>query len=133
MRKNWLAGAETNSIRNGARRVAAAWARRFRQRPLVPDEAFQDQDEPYPRHWRRFPDQWPATGPVQRAAAQAALDELPDTWRRVLMGRDVRGRSDVQVASELNLSLDQERDILTEARAAVRARLDAMQSTRDQQ
>jgi DNA-directed RNA polymerase specialized sigma24 family protein len=133
MKKNWLAGAEVNAVRNGARRVAAAWARQFRQRPLVADEKFQDADEPYPGHWRRFPEQWPAAGPAQRATTQAAVDELPDTWRRVLLDRDVLGRSDAQIAAELDLSVDQERDILTEARAAVRARLDAMQSNGDQQ
>jgi DNA-directed RNA polymerase specialized sigma24 family protein len=133
MKKNWLAVAQVNAVRNGARQVAAAWARRFRQRPLVPDEAFQDEEEPYPGHWRRFPDQWPAAGPAQRATAQAAVDELPDTWRRVLLDRDVLGRSDAQIAAELDLSVDQERDILTAARAAVCARLDAMQSGGDQQ
>lgn len=134
MKKNWLAVAEANAVRNGGRRVAAAWARRFRRRPLVPDEKFQDAEEPYPGHWRRFPDPWPpASGAARRAAVQAALDELPDTWRRVLLDRDVLGRSDAQIATELSLSVEEERDILTAARAAVRARLDAMQSTADQQ
>lgn len=132
MKKNWLAGAEANTVRTGARRVAAAWARKFRQRPLVPDEAFQGADEPYPGHWRRFPDRWPAAGPAQRAATQDALDKLPDTWRRVLLDRDVLGLSDDQIAADLNLSLDQVRDILTQARAAVRARLDAVQPTDNQ-
>lgn len=133
MRKNWLARAETNAIRNGARRVTAAWTRRFRQRPLVPDEKFQGPSEPYPGHWRDFPDQWPPAGPAQRAATQAALDDLPGTWRQVLLDRDVRGRSDAQIANELNLSLYQERDILTQARAAVRARLDGLQPNGDRQ
>jgi hypothetical protein len=44
MRKNWL---------------AAAWAHGFRAKPLVPDAAFQATNEPYPGHWRRFPQPWP--------------------------------------------------------------------------
>lgn len=133
MKKNWLAGAEANAVRNGARRVAAAWARKFRRRPLVPDEAFQGVDEPYPGHWRRFPDRWPAASRAHRAAAQDALDKLPDTWRRVLLDRDVLRHRDEQIAADLALSVDQVRDIVTAARAAVRARLDAMQSIGDQQ
>lgn len=132
MRKNWLARAEANTIRNGARRATTAWARVFRQRPLVADSAFQEAGEPYPGHWRRFPDRWPPAGPAQRAAVQVALDELPDTWRRVLLARDARGLSDAQVATELGLSVDEERDILTAARAAVRVRLDGVQPIGDE-
>jgi RNA polymerase sigma-70 factor, ECF subfamily len=132
VRKNWLGRAEANTIRNGARRAAAAWARAFRQRPLVADSAFQDAGEPYPGHWRRFPDRWPPAGPAERAAVQVALDDLPDTWRRVLRDRDGRGLSDAQVATELGLSIDEERDILTAARAAVRARLEGVQSIGDE-
>jgi DNA-directed RNA polymerase specialized sigma24 family protein len=61
-----------------------------------------------------------------------ALDELPDTWRGVLVARDVRGLSDAQVATEHGLSIDEERDILTAARAAVRARLDGVQPIGDE-
>jgi RNA polymerase sigma-70 factor (ECF subfamily) len=131
MKKNWLGRAEANTIRNGTRRVASAWARAFRQRPVVPDSAFQDADEPYPGHWRRFPDPWPPASPAQRAAAQVALDGLPDTWRRVLLARDTLGHSDARIAAELELSLDEERDILTVARAAMRARLDSVQPSGD--
>ena len=118
MKKNWLARAEMNAIR------ARPWARAFRRRPLVPDSRFQDADEPYPGHWRRFPDPWPPAGPAQRAAAMVALNELPDTWRRVLQARDVFGRTDAQVAADLGLSIEQVRDILSAARAAVLARRD---------
>lgn len=127
MKKNWLARAEANVVRNGARRVAAAWARGFRQRPLVPDSAFQEPGEPDPGHWRRFPDHWAPLGMAHRAAAQAALDELPDRWRQVLLSRDVLDRTDAQVGNELGLSVEQARDILTAARAAVRDRLDSAQ------
>src|SRR5260370_11725996 len=60
MRKNWL---------------AAAWTRRFRAEPLVPDAAFQGATEPYPGHWRRFPEHWPAA-PAGRPRAQALTSGL---------------------------------------------------------
>jgi RNA polymerase sigma-70 factor (ECF subfamily) len=132
MKKNWLARLEANTISNGARRLAASWARAFRQRPLVYDTAFQERDEPYPGHWRDFPDPWPPAGPADRDAVQVALRDLPDIWRRVLIGHDVLQKSDAHIAAELGLTLDQERDIVTEARAAVRERLDGMQASGDQ-
>jgi RNA polymerase sigma-70 factor (ECF subfamily) len=123
MRKNWL---------------AADWAPWFRAQPLVPDAAFQDATEPYPGHWRRFPEPWPAApvgraGPQARTAEQqmaldAALTGLPPLWRRVVTAHDVRGRADQQVADELGLTLEQERDILARARAAVRDQLDRTQT-----
>jgi DNA-directed RNA polymerase specialized sigma24 family protein len=132
MRKNWLARAETNTIRNGARRFGAAWAGAFRRRPLVPDSAFQDAGEPYPGHWRHFPARWRATDAAQRTAVQGAVHELPSTWRRVLLNHDALAHSDAQIAADLGLSLDQERDILTAARAAVRDRLDGVRPIRDE-
>jgi RNA polymerase sigma-70 factor, ECF subfamily len=123
MRKNWL---------------AAAWARWFRPKPLVPDAAFQDATEPYPGHWRRFPESWPAAptgrpGPQARTAEQqmaldAALTGLPQLWRRLVTAHDVTGRADQQLADELGLTLEQERDLLARARAAVRDQLERMQT-----
>jgi DNA-directed RNA polymerase specialized sigma24 family protein len=121
MRKNWLSRAEANTIRNG---VASAWARAFRRRPLVSDDHFQADDEPYPGHGREFPDTWPPADPAQRAVAAAALNDLPETWREVVRNRDVLGRTDAEVADDLGLSIDQERAILTAARAEIQARLD---------
>lgn len=119
MRKNWL---------------AAAWARSFRAEPLVPDAAFQGAGEPYPGHWRRFPEPWPAAsagGPgaaartsEQQAALDAALARLPELWRHVVTARDVRRRDDQQVAADLDLTIEQERAILARARAALRDWLD---------
>jgi RNA polymerase sigma-70 factor (ECF subfamily) len=119
MRKNWL---------------AAAWGRRFRAEPLVPDAAFQDASEPYPGHWRRFPEPWPATPvagqgmavppPWQRAALRAALAGLPGPWRRVLAARAAARGDDQKVAEDLGLTARQERDLLARARAAVRDQLD---------
>jgi RNA polymerase sigma-70 factor, ECF subfamily len=119
MRKNWL---------------AAAWARWFQAEPLVPDAAFQGASEPYPGHWRRFPDFWPAARAAepgaqaprsgQQAAVAAALAGLPDLWRRVVLAHDGAGRDDQQVADEFELTGAEVRDILARARAALRDRLD---------
>jgi DNA-directed RNA polymerase specialized sigma24 family protein len=124
MTKNWL---------------AAAWAHWFRAEPLVPDVAFQDVSEPHPGHWRQFPEPWPATadpshvnqGPAPAAGGtqlsgvlDAALTELPVLWGRVVMARALNHGNDRRVAAQLGLTLEQERDILARARAAVRDRLD---------
>jgi RNA polymerase sigma-70 factor, ECF subfamily len=124
MRRNALGRAVANTVGHAARRFGATGARWFRPRPLVPDAAFQDADEPYPGHWRRLPLPWPP-GLGGRAAVQAALDALPATWREVLLRRDVAGEDDRRVAAELGLTAEQERDVLARARAALRARLDA--------
>jgi len=123
MRKNWL---------------ATAWGRLFRAEPLVPDSAFQGREEPYPGHWRHFPEPWPTTpargnGAEEQTAQQHAavvdgLAHLPDVWRRVLTAHDIEGRSDQEVADELQLTPRQERDILARARAALRHTIDRAQT-----
>jgi RNA polymerase sigma-70 factor (ECF subfamily) len=112
MKKNWL---------------ATTWSRWFRPEPLVPDAAFQDESEPYPGHWRDFPEPWQLPGSSAArtellAVVDAAVSDLPELWRRVLMAR-AHG-DDQRVADELGLTVEQERDILARARATVRDRLD---------
>jgi RNA polymerase sigma-70 factor (ECF subfamily) len=112
MKKNWL---------------ATTWSRWFRPEPLVPDAAFQDGSGPYPGHWRDFPEPWqlPGAGEARAellAVVDAAVAELPELWQRVLMA--CAHADDHQVADELGLTVEQERDILARARAAVRDRLD---------
>ena len=124
MRKNELGRIEASTVRRVASRVGAVGACWFRPRPLVPDDAFQDASEPYPGHWRRFPEPWPPASGADPAAVAAALATLPGTWRGVLLRRDVVGLDDEQVAAELGLTVAQERDILTRARTALRDRLD---------
>ena len=119
MRKNWL---------------ASTWGRPLRAEPLVPDAAFQDASEPYPGHWRRFPEPWPANaaagpGAAQapawpRAALQAALARLPGPWRRVVAERAAAAGDDQRAAGHLGLTVRQERDLLARARAGVRDQLD---------
>jgi RNA polymerase sigma-70 factor (ECF subfamily) len=119
MRKNWL---------------ASAWGRGFRAKPLVSAAAFQNASEPYPGHWRRFPEPWPATpaaGPGAvvppswaRPALPAALAGLPGPWRRVVAARAAANGDDQQAAGDPGLTVKQERDMLARARAAVRDQLD---------
>jgi RNA polymerase sigma-70 factor, ECF subfamily len=122
VRRNGLGRLEANTVRRVARRAGTVGARFFRA-PLVPDRAFQDDGEPYPDHWRRFPQPW---GPEVATpdALEAALAALPETWRRVVLRRDRDGVDDADVAAELGLTLEQERDVLARARAALRDRLD---------
>jgi RNA polymerase sigma-70 factor, ECF subfamily len=117
MRKNWL---------------AAAWAHWFRANPLVPDAAFQGPNEPYPGHWRRFPEPWLGPPGGERdaeaqaqhhAAVQAASAGLPALWRRTVLARCEARRDDQRVAADLGLTVKQMRDILARARAAVRDEL----------
>lgn len=122
MRKNWLGRLEANTVRRVARRTGAVGARFFRA-PLVPDQAFQDAGEPYPDHWGHFPQPW-APGVATPGAVEAALTALPETWRRVVLRRDRDGLDDADVAAELGLTVEQERDVLARARAALRDRLD---------
>jgi RNA polymerase sigma-70 factor, ECF subfamily len=118
VRKNWLGRLEANAVR----RAGAVGARFFRA-PLVPDRAFQDAGEPYPGHWRHLPEPW-EPGVVTPAALEAALATLPETWRRAVLRRDRDGLGDAGVAAELGLTVEQERDLLARARAALRDRLD---------
>jgi RNA polymerase sigma-70 factor (ECF subfamily) len=94
----------------------------------VADGTFQDEFEPYPRHWRRPPRPW--TAEPDPALLRAALAELPDTWRRAVLASDVRGRARAEVADELGLTAAQLRAVLDQARAVLRGRLDAAQGAR---
>jgi RNA polymerase sigma-70 factor (ECF subfamily) len=124
MRKNGLAWLEANTVARGVRARAGRW---FRRRPVVPDSAFQDPSDPYPGHWREFPQEWP--GPVTSDQIREALATLPPTWRVVLLRHDGPSgdTADDAVAAESGLTVAQERDILTAARAALREALDAAQ------
>jgi RNA polymerase sigma-70 factor (ECF subfamily) len=92
----------------------------------VDDAEFQGPDEPFPDHWRRFPEPWPPGFEHDDAVLRrlrAALGELPSTWRAVVLRRDVEGRTGEDVAAGLGLTVEQQRAILNRARAALRGRL----------
>jgi DNA-directed RNA polymerase specialized sigma24 family protein len=102
------------------------WSGWLRRTGPVPDSNFQGPTDPYPRHWRRFPPPWPDTSTKDATAREHlrhALDGLPGMWRAVVDGHDVAGRSDTDVAGELGIDRDQQRSILTRARAALRDQL----------
>jgi RNA polymerase sigma-70 factor, ECF subfamily len=56
--------------------------------------------------------------------ARAAIAELPAALRQVIVLRDVEGRARGEVRRALNLSPDQERAMVHQARSLVRARLE---------
>jgi DNA-directed RNA polymerase specialized sigma24 family protein len=60
---------------------------------------------------------------VVRQRLREALDELPAIWRAVVSQRDVAGRPGEDVAHELGITVEQQRSILTMARAALRGQL----------
>jgi RNA polymerase sigma-70 factor, ECF subfamily len=109
--------------RNRFARWTARW---FAPTPTVAASRFQDAGEPFPRHWRRFPTPWPtadAADPALQAALAGAVDELPATWREVVIARDGLGRAAADVSARLGLTPRQQRAILTRARALLRERI----------
>jgi RNA polymerase sigma-70 factor (ECF subfamily) len=125
--KGWLARAAAATVLRGEGRIRIArWSSWFRRARPVPDSAFQSSAEPHPGHWRQFPEPWPAAAATDPAVTQRlreALDELPETWRAVVERHDVAGRPSEEVASELDISVERQRRILTMARAALRDQL----------
>lgn len=128
--KTWLARVAAYTALRGEepRNRFARWtARWFERTPTVPEARFQDDGEPYPGHWRDFPEQWPAVDPGDprlQGLLAAAVDELPPTWRDVVVARDVLGHDAGEVGARLGLTAGQQRAILHRARARLRERLD---------
>jgi RNA polymerase sigma-70 factor (ECF subfamily) len=89
----------------------------------VDADRFRPEGEPYPDHWKEFPRPWPAGHAVQAHALKAALAALPDPWRRVVILRDVEGRSPAEVSAATGLSAEQQRDVLNRARELLREHL----------
>lgn len=103
------------------------WTRRAEPARSVDPTRFQGDDEPYPRHWRVFPPEWPTVDPGDAAVAgvlAAALDELPPTWRSIVAARDERGETAGEVAAKYKVSEAEQRAILNKARASIWNRLD---------
>ena len=102
----------------------AWWSRWFPPAATVDADCFQAQDEPYPDHWSEFPRAWPAGHAVEPKALEAALAALPESWRRVVILRDVAGRPPAEVSAETGLTAEQQRDVLNRARELLREDLD---------
>jgi RNA polymerase sigma-70 factor, ECF subfamily len=122
----WLRRVAVNTVLRAGEPPSrfARWAARwFETAPTVAGSEFQDEGEPFPRHWRRFPETWPAVDPADadlRDALSAAIEELPATWREIVVARDVLADDAVEVSDRLGLTLPQQRAILNRARARLR-------------
>lgn len=126
--KAWLARAVEGTVQRGEHRRNrfARWSHWFPPTPTVERSAFQSDTEPYPRHWRRFPNPWPqreTDDPTVRAQLRDALVELPEAWRDVVQRRDVEGRAAEAVSRELGITDAQQRRMLNRARAQLRRRV----------
>lgn len=102
---------------------AAPWTRWFGRPEPVPAERFRRPGEPYADHWRAFPDPWPdglTDDPAVAEQLRAALATLPEPWARVVRARDVERRDPAEVAATLHLGIEEQEQILTLARAALR-------------
>jgi RNA polymerase sigma-70 factor (ECF subfamily) len=126
--KAWLARAAANTVLRGEqpRNRVARWSRWFPTTPTVEASRFQEADEPYPRHWREFPDAWPPVDPADPAVRDAlatAIDELPRPWRDVVIARDALNRGAGEVSERQGLTPEQQRAMLNRARARLRERL----------
>jgi RNA polymerase sigma-70 factor (ECF subfamily) len=125
----WLARAAANTalrVQEPRNRFARWTARWLPSTPAVPAGQFQDAGEPFPDHWRRFPGPWPASGPSDpdvRDVLIPALNELPATWREVIISRDGLSRDAADVSQRLGLTPQQQREMLNRARARLRERL----------
>jgi RNA polymerase sigma-70 factor, ECF subfamily len=122
--KGWLARAVANTVLRGEHgsRIAR-WSRWFRRAGPVADSRFQGPTDPYPRHWRQFPQPWPRMSMKDATIGEHlrhVLDGLPPRWRTVVDRHDIAGRSDTDIADDLGITHEQVRSILTAARAELR-------------
>jgi RNA polymerase sigma-70 factor, ECF subfamily len=91
--------------------------------PTVDPDAFQGADEPYPGHWRSFPEPWPEQATLSKEVLEvirAAVDRLPAQQRAVITLRDIEGCSAAETCELLDLSEGNQRVLLHRARAGVR-------------
>jgi RNA polymerase sigma-70 factor, ECF subfamily len=101
----------------------AWWSRWFPPATTVDPDRFRGAGEPYTDHWKEFPRSWPAGRAVGPEALKAALAALPDPWRRVVILRDVEGRTPAEVSAATGLTAEQQRDVLNRARELIREEL----------
>src|SRR5213080_3645971 len=73
----------------------------------------------------------PAMQAELRTALTSAIDELPATYRAVLMLRDIEGRSNAEIAETLGLSIPLVKTRAHRARLFLRKRLDEWMTTID--
>jgi RNA polymerase sigma-70 factor (ECF subfamily) len=102
--------------------------------PTVDPSRFRGPDDPeWPGHWTSAgaPQRWdvdPEVGVLRtetRSLVSAAVDELPERQRVVLVLRDVQGFDSDEVCDLLGVSAENQRVLLHRGRAKVRAALEA--------
>jgi MFS family permease len=94
-----------------------------------PDRFLPPDDPEWPGHWAILPAAWSAIGlrgdsPEALEEARTAIADLPPALRRVIVLRDVAGRSPEDVSRALGISPDEERRAIQGARSLVRARME---------
>lgn len=105
---------------------------RAAQAAFAPDRFLPPDDPDWPGHWFRPPSDWHqgllVSGNEQEALAQvrAAIGELPQDQRRIIMMRDVQGKSSAELTRALAIDEDAARDLLHQARSSVRAHLESL-------
>jgi MFS family permease len=97
--------------------------------PYPPDRFLPPDDPDWPGHWAIPPTAWTALGlPVGGLDAQdvvrSAVAAMPATMRQVVVLRDMERLSAAQVRERLGISPADQRAMLQEARALIRARLE---------
>ncbi|MEV8531448.1 MFS transporter [Streptomyces sp. NPDC051211] len=98
--------------------------------PAFPEDRFLPDDHPqWPGHWAAPPVAWEAYGldpgsDEALAEVRAAILEMPAELRRVIVLRDVQGRSPSEAAELIGISAAEESRRLHQARGLVRARLE---------
>ncbi len=124
--RTWVYRILVNSAKRRAiqEQRAVPWASlRLADEPTVDPDAFQGADEPYPGHWRSFPEPWPEQAMLRSETLQvirAAVERLPAQQSAVITLRDIEGHTAAETCELLDLSEGNQRVLLHRARAAVR-------------
>lgn len=97
--------------------------------PTVEPARFRPAGDPFPGHWWELPAAWPTPeqgvlGTEVRELLAAALEDLPDRQRAVIVMRDVEGYGSEEVCELLEISAANQRVLLHRARASVRGTLE---------
>ncbi|MDQ3870027.1 MAG: MFS transporter, partial [Chloroflexota bacterium] len=98
--------------------------------PAFPPDRFLPPDHPeWPGHWETPPVAWEplgvrVDGTDALEQARLAFAEMPEVLRRLILLRDVDGRTPDEVRDALGLSPEEERAMLHKARGLVLARLE---------
>jgi RNA polymerase sigma-70 factor (ECF subfamily) len=96
--------------------------------PAVDPDRFQSAGDRYPGHWQTPPEPWPEQRLEQaetRDAALAAIAELPQRQREVIVLRDIAGFSAEEARNALGLAETNQRVLLHRARSKVRNALES--------